>query len=101
MADPTSMISALRSATETAELRPQRPASANGGDFGEAIKNAIEKVDQLHVQADQEAAKQAAGAGNLHETALALEKADVALRLAVKVRNKAVEAYQEIMRMSV
>jgi flagellar hook-basal body complex protein FliE len=51
--------------------------------------------------ADQEAEKVALGGGNLHETALALEKADVALRLATKVRNKLVEAYQEVMRMNV
>ena len=43
----------------------------------------------------------AKGAGNLHEMALALEKADVAMRLAVRVRNKVVDAYNEIMRMGV
>ena len=37
----------------------------------------------------------------LHEAALALEKADVAFRLATKVRTKLVEAYQEVMRMTV
>ncbi len=43
----------------------------------------------------------ALGGGNLHETAIALEKADIAMRVATKVRNKLVEAYQEVMRMSV
>ena len=36
-----------------------------------------------------------------HRPVVAMEKADVAMRLAMKVRNKAVDAYQEIMRMSI
>ena len=36
---------------------------------------------------------------NIHETMIAAEKADVALRLMVQVRNKMIEAYQEMMRM--
>ena len=38
---------------------------------------------------------------NLHEMMIALDRADVSLRLATKVRNKAIEAYQEIMRMHI
>jgi flagellar hook-basal body complex protein FliE len=37
---------------------------------------------------------------NLHEMMVALNKADLSLRMLTSVRNKAVEAYQEIMRMS-
>jgi flagellar hook-basal body complex protein FliE len=43
----------------------------------------------------------ARGAGNIHEMALALEKADVAMRLAMRVRNKLVDTYNEIMRMGI
>ena len=38
---------------------------------------------------------------NIHETMIALDKADVSFRMLTKVRNKAVEAYQEIMRMQI
>ena len=55
----------------------------------------------MQVDADQQAEKVALGGGNLHEMSLALEKADVSMRLAMKVRNKMIDAYQEIMRMSV
>jgi flagellar hook-basal body complex protein FliE len=78
-----------------------RAAPASGGDFESALGKAISSVDRLQLEADREAEKVALGGGNLHETALALEKADVALRLATKVRNKLVEAYQEVMRMTV
>jgi flagellar hook-basal body complex protein FliE len=84
-------------------LRPsgaERPGSA-GESFADALGKAISGVDGLQRDADRSAEQVAMGGGNLHETALALEKADTAIRLAVKVRNKIVDAYQEIMRMSV
>jgi flagellar hook-basal body complex protein FliE len=74
-------------------------ASATG--FAETLGGALQKVDQLQLDADAQAEKVALGGGNLHEMSIALEKADVSMRLAMKVRNKLVEAYQEIMRMNV
>ena len=74
-------------------------ASVNG--FAETLGGALQKVDQLQLDADAQAEKVALGGGNLHEMSIALEKADVSMRLAMKVRNKMVEAYQEIMRMNV
>jgi flagellar hook-basal body complex protein FliE len=72
-----------------------------GGGFADALVRAVGDVDALQAAADRDAHDVALGRGNLHETALALEKADVALRVAVKVRNKLVEAYQDVMRMPV
>jgi flagellar hook-basal body complex protein FliE len=69
--------------------------------FADALGEALQAVDSAQVGADQEAAKLATGAGNLHETALALEKADLSMRVATKVRNRLVDAYQEIMRMGI
>lgn len=69
--------------------------------FGNVLTDALGKVDGLQVAADQEATKVARGDGNLHELSIALEKADVSMRVAVKVRNKLVDAYNEVMRMSV
>ena len=39
--------------------------------------------------------------GDLQETMIALEKADVSFRLMMQIRNKVLDAYQEIMRMQV
>ena len=69
--------------------------------FSTSLGDAIEHVNNLQVEADIETSKIAHGEGNLHETALAFEQADISLRLSMKVRNKAVETYQEIMRMHV
>ena len=77
------------------------PSSAPADGFGAELKSAVARVDQLQVDADTQAQKLGGGEGNLHETMLALEKADIAMKLAMKVRNKLVDAYNEVMRMSV
>jgi flagellar hook-basal body complex protein FliE len=74
---------------------------AEGANFADELGRALGAVEQAQLDADAEANKAALGAGNLHETAIALEKADISMRVATKVRNKLVETYQEVMRMSV
>ncbi|MBS2022006.1 MAG: flagellar hook-basal body complex protein FliE [Deltaproteobacteria bacterium] len=80
-----------------------QPKEVDGAskDFTKALGEAIKGLDEQQTAADQESAKLAMGAGNLHETALALEKADLTMRVATKVRNRMVDAYTEIMRMSI
>ncbi|RMG18788.1 MAG: flagellar hook-basal body complex protein FliE [Deltaproteobacteria bacterium] len=85
---------------DRAEPRGAGGAESREG-FSSAVDEALEALDQTMVQADHQAARLAVGEGNLHETAIAIEKADVAMRLAVRIRNKIVDAYQEIMRMPV
>ena len=75
--------------------------ASTGTGFAETLGGALQKVDQIQLEADAQAEKVALGGGNLHEMSLALEKADISLRLAVKVRNKLLDAYNEIMRMGV
>jgi flagellar hook-basal body complex protein FliE len=84
---------------EPREIKPAEPQGQVS--FAETLTQALGSVDKLQVQADEQAAKVALGGGNLHEMSLALEKADISMRLAVKVRNKLVDAYNEIMRMGV
>lgn len=82
--------------------RAQGPAGSTGGvSFADTLGQAIQSVDKIQLAADDQATKVANGGGNLHEMSLALEKADVTMRLAVKVRNKLLDAYNEIMKMGV
>jgi flagellar hook-basal body complex protein FliE len=69
--------------------------------FGSELGKAIGEIDKIQNAADTQADAVARGAGNIHEMALALEKADVAMRLAMRVRNKLVDTYNEIMRMGI
>ncbi len=70
-------------------------------DFAKTMAEALARIDQSQVAAEQQAKGVAAGEGNLVEAMLALSRADLSLRFAVAVRNKALEAYQEIMRLQV
>jgi flagellar hook-basal body complex protein FliE len=66
------------------------------------LGDAVNAVNTAHKEADKKMQELATGKSqNIHETMIAAEKADVALRLMVQVRNKVIEAYQEIMRMQV
>ena len=69
--------------------------------FGDALGQALGQVEALQQAGDAQATAAANGQGNLHELSMSLEKADIAMRVAAKVRNKLVEAYQEVMRMPV
>jgi len=68
--------------------------------FATVLREAVEAVNHQVQDADTTARDFVVGrAQSVHDTMLALEKADISLRLLTQVRNKAVEAYQEIMRM--
>ena len=70
-----------------------------GSAFSEMLKNTISEVDQQQKAADYSAQKlHAGGAKNLHETMIVMEQANISLRLLVQMRNKMMEAYQEVMR---
>jgi flagellar hook-basal body complex protein FliE len=86
--------------------RPQSPAaggaSQTGASFLETLKGQLADANESLRAADKASQDFAAGKGrDLHDVMIAMEKADVSLRTITAVRNKAVEAYQEIMRMPV
>lgn len=71
-------------------------------DFGEVLKDSFDKVNLHQHQSDRAIKELVAGRSkNIHETMLAIERADSSLKLAMQVRNKILEAYREIMRMQV
>jgi flagellar hook-basal body complex protein FliE len=69
--------------------------------FSAALQRAIGEVNQLQQAADGAAAAVVRGETGIHEGMLAMGKADLSLRLMLQVRNKAMDAYREIMQMSV
>jgi flagellar hook-basal body complex protein FliE len=69
--------------------------------FKETLQSLISEVDTQIKDADQKAQEFALGKKHdLHEIIIASEKADISLRFLIQIRNKLLEAYQEIMRMS-
>lgn len=75
------------------------PAEASAG-FGDAVVGAMENLDALHGTADSLAIQAATGdLADVHEYTIAASQAEVATQLTVAVRDKAVEAFNDIMRM--
>ena len=70
--------------------------------FGAILKGTINQVNQVQQEADQAIQELAAGnEKDIHQTMIALEKAEVSFQLMMQVRNKIISAYEEIMRMQV
>ncbi|MFN2257779.1 MAG: flagellar hook-basal body complex protein FliE [Desulfuromonadaceae bacterium] len=76
-------------------------SSATTG-FSDMLADAVSQTNEAQLNADKAAvALQTGKAENLHEVMLSMEEADISMRLLVQMRNKAMDAYQEIMRMQV
>jgi flagellar hook-basal body complex protein FliE len=70
--------------------------------FGDILKTMVGETNQQQQAADQAIQQIHTGdEKNLHGAMLAMEKADISLRYMIQARNKAIDAYQEIMRMQV
>ncbi len=70
--------------------------------FSDVLSNALNDVNQLQLKAQRSSVDLAAGkVQDISEAVIATEKATIALQLTMQVRNKIVDAYQEIMRMQV
>ncbi|MBL8450465.1 MAG: flagellar hook-basal body complex protein FliE [Dechloromonas sp.] len=98
------MLGVLRATAAQAAGKPAESASpAGGADFSQVLKQSIDKVNATQVQAQGMAEKIAGGdtSQNLHEVMIALQTASVSFQEMVQVRNKLVNAYQDIMNMQV
>jgi flagellar hook-basal body complex protein FliE len=84
---------------------PARGAGATGADgksFGDMVQGGLQAVSQQEFQADGLVNALATGQDvSIHEVMTATTKANLSIDLLVQVRNKAVEAYREIMNMQV
>ncbi|MDR3281069.1 MAG: flagellar hook-basal body complex protein FliE [Synergistaceae bacterium] len=70
--------------------------------FSEVLKDSMLKVNSLQQDADTLTKRLALGeVDDISEVSIAVEKAELALRLMVQIRDKMVDAYQQIARMSV
>lgn len=83
--------------------RPGEPALpiGNGEGFGASLERLIGTVQQSHASANTAIAGMLDGQTDVHDAMIAMQRADLTLQFAVQVRNKVVQAYQDIMRMPV
>jgi flagellar hook-basal body complex protein FliE len=79
-----------------------RAAARGGSGFAAALREAVEEVNDLYQTSGQEIRRLVIGeSDDLHSTLLAVQRAELAFELMLEVRNKVVQAYQEIMRIQV
>ena len=87
----------LVSQTQTAPVQRSAPAG-----FAEGLGEALQSVSNAESQVDALAKDIATGGSTeVHDLMMASSKASLTLDLAVQIRNRAIEAYQEIMRMQI
>lgn len=97
----TAAARALPSLPSTPTVDHAPPAQGAGG-FGDMVTGALEDLNGLHQNADQLAIQAATGdLTDVHEYTIAATEAEIATQLTVAVRDRAVEAFTEIMRMPV
>jgi len=86
-------------------LVPSQPAvgrAAGGASFKDVLIDSIKQVNDMQLQADQAMNRLATGeTDNVSEVMTAVEKADLAFQLLMQIRNKLVDAYQEIRQMRI
>lgn len=104
----TAIEAALKRHTEAVSRASSNVESAIGAeksssvDFSSSISESIKNVDAQVKSADRLVEGLVTGeVKNFHEVAAALKQSELALKFSLEVRNKFVDAYREIMRMSV
>ncbi|MFZ9520192.1 MAG: flagellar hook-basal body complex protein FliE [Silvanigrellaceae bacterium] len=76
--------------------------ASNGGEFLNLLKEGLADVNKSMKESDKASMDLATGkSSNIHETMLSVAKAELGLNMMVQLRNKAIEAYQDVMRMQV
>ena len=91
----------LDAVKEARQFREAGQQSSSTGEsaksFADILTKSVEKVNEHQLEADRAIQETAAGRNkNVHETLLALERADASLKLAIRVHNKVLDAYREI-----
>ena len=86
----------------TADLFNQKndkTAQSGNANFAEQLKSAVEEVNSEQVKGEKAMSDIATGqVKDLHQAALAINKAEISMKLMLEVRNKALNAYKEITR---
>jgi flagellar hook-basal body complex protein FliE len=73
--------------------------SKSGGDFSKVLENTLSEVNKLQENSDKAMSAMATGeVKDLHQAAIAIDKAELSMKMMLEVRNKALSAYKEISR---
>ncbi len=80
----------------------EKQGTGGEGSFSEVLSSALNKLNETQVKADSLSMELLTGeVQDIHQVTIAMQEAKLSMQLAVEVRNKVIEAYQEISRMQV
>jgi flagellar hook-basal body complex protein FliE len=79
-------------------LKQKSKTDLTAGDaFSEHLKSALNETNELQVDSEKAIADMATGqVKDLHQAALAINKAETSMKLMLEIRNKALSAYKEL-----
>jgi flagellar hook-basal body complex protein FliE len=98
MIDPVSALDALPTQATASMSAVQQPST----DFSSWLSQQVSDVNTKIGEADMQVRQLAVGENtNIHQVMISLEKARLSLELVVQVRNKVLEAYQNMMQMQI
>jgi flagellar hook-basal body complex protein FliE len=84
---------------EVATSQVGKTSETGGTGFGDVLKQSLDAVNTSKQEAGELTAGLISGQhGNIHETMIAVEKAGISFRLMTKMQQKAIQAYQDVMR---
>jgi flagellar hook-basal body complex protein FliE len=96
---PTSIPSSI--APIGPRLPSLSPTSSEGGSFSESLQGLLATVDETAGKANTAIVDMVQGKADVHDAMIALQRAETSLQLTVQIRNKLVQAYQDVMRMPI
>ena len=85
----------------TLQPRPAGIATNTSGGFGESLRQVVSAVEDSQSKANNAVADMLNGQGEVHDAMIALQQADLTFQLTLQMRNKFVQAYQDVMRMPI
>lgn len=101
MSIPTLTVTPSTAANAYARVQNGGLGGGEGSGFGDVMTRALQGVVSAGHEADAQSVRAISGEGNLTEVATAVTRAELSLQTAVSIRDKIVQAYQDVMRMPV
>ena len=100
MTVPVSSIPMMRITPSTAAPSAS-PVGGDSGGFGSALRSAVQSATDIGHEADAQSMKAVTQGGNVTEVATALSRAELTLQTASAIRDRVLQAYQDIMRIQI
>ena len=98
---PTMVITPSAAAEAYSRTAGEGASGEDPGSFGSAITQALDQAVQTGHTADDQAMQALSGGGNLTDVVTALSHAEMTLQAATAIRDRVVQAYQDIMKMPI